>query len=115
MRLHRLALAAALAFTLDAARAADLLTIFRDAQVSDPVYQSSRAQYNATLEKLPQARSGYLPLVAGSASVFHNWGGRDIAPDLSYTTKGYAGTLSQPNFRLQNWISMDPAQAQVRH
>src|SRR5258708_28564647 len=104
MRLHRLALAAALAFTLDPAHAADLLTIFRDAQVSDPVYQSSRAQYNATLEKLPQARSGYLPLVAGRASVFRHWGGRHIAPGLRYTNKAHAGTPSQPLFRLHHSI-----------
>jgi outer membrane protein len=113
MRLHRLALAAALAFALDPARAADLLGIYRDAQVSDPVYQSSRAQYNATLEKLPQARSGYLPLIAGSASIFRNDVDRDLSNDISYTTKVYAVTLSQPVFRLQNWIAIDQAKAQV--
>src|SRR5258708_34344868 len=94
MRLHRLALAAALAFTLDAARAADLLTIFRDAQVSDPVYQSSRAQYNATLEKLPQARSGYLPLVAARPSVIRNRGGRHPAAGPRHETEPPAGTAS---------------------
>jgi outer membrane protein len=113
MRLHRLALAAALALTLGAARAADLLTIYRDAQVSDPVYQSARAQYVATLEKLPQARSAYLPLVTGNLSIFRNDVDRDLSNDISYTTKVYAVTLSQPVFRLQNWIAIDQAKAQV--
>jgi len=33
----------------------DLLTIYRDARVSDPVYQAARDQYAATREKVPQA------------------------------------------------------------
>jgi outer membrane protein len=81
--------------------------------LSDPVYQSARAQYQASIEKLPQARSGYLPLIAGSASIFRNEIGRQIAPDLNYNTKVYAVTLSQPLFRMQNWIAIDQAKQQV--
>jgi outer membrane protein len=113
MRLPRLALALALAGALGNARAADLLTIYRDAQVSDPVYQSARAQYNATIERLPQARAGYLPLVTGSASIFRNDIDRQFANDISYTTKVYAVTLSQPLIRLQNWIAIGQARMQV--
>jgi outer membrane protein len=113
MRLPRLALALALAGALGNARAADLLTIYRDAQVSDPVYQSARAQYNATIERLPQARAGYLPLVTGSASIFRNDVDRQFANDISYTTKVYAVTLSQPVIRLQNWIAIGQARMQV--
>jgi hypothetical protein len=47
MRLPRIAAALAFAGALAGAEAADLATIYRDAQVSDPVYQSSRAQYMA--------------------------------------------------------------------
>ena len=68
MKISRLALAAALGLA-HAAHGADLLSIYRDAMVSDPVYQSARAQYAAGVEKLPQARAGYLPLIAGSASI----------------------------------------------
>ena len=70
MNFRRIALALATLAALGPASAADLLTVYRDAQVSDPVYQSARAQYTVTLENLPQARAGYLPLIAGSASVF---------------------------------------------
>ena len=113
MNFRRIPLALALAAMLGPAGAADLLTIFRDSQVSDPVYQSARAQYAATMEKLPQARAGYLPLIAGSASIFRNHVDRQIASDLDYTTKVYAITLAQPIFRLQNWIAIDQAKQQV--
>jgi len=113
MKFRRIALAVAVCAALGPASAADLITIFRDSQVSDPVYQSARAQYAASIEKLPQARAAYLPLIAGSASIFRNDVDRQSAPNVSYTTKVYAVTLSQPIFRLQNWIAIDQAKQQV--
>jgi outer membrane protein len=113
MKFQRIALAVALGAALCPAGAADLLTIFRDSQVSDPVYQSARAQYMATIERLPQARAGYLPLLAGSVSIFRNYSEREGAPDANFTTKTYAITLAQPIFRLQNWIAIDQAKQQV--
>jgi len=112
MRLQRLIPALALAFAANAP-AADLLNVYRDAQVSDPVYQSNRAVYLATIERLPQARAGYLPLVAGSASIFRNHVDAEGPPSLDYTAKTYAVTLSQPIFRLQNWIAIGQARHQV--
>jgi len=113
MNVSRLALALAAAFAAGAAASADLVTLYRDSRVSDPVYQAARAQYQATTEKLPQARAGYRPLVAGSASIFRNDVELQIAADLEYTTKTYAVTLSQPILRLQNWIAITQAQQQV--
>src|SRR5476649_2716111 len=109
MKFRRIAPALALMTALGSASAADLLTVYRDAQVSDPVYQSARAQYTATLEKLPQARAGYLPLIGASASVFRNYVDPLISPSVDYNTKVYAITLSQPIFRAQNWIAIDQA------
>jgi outer membrane protein len=91
----------------------DLLTIYRDARVSDPVYQAARDQYAATREKVPQAVAGYLPLVTGTVSVFRNEVEREIAGDLYFTTKTYAVTLSQPVFRAQNLIAISQAEQQV--
>ena len=117
MTLRRTVLAAALSCALataaQAAAAADLLTIFRDAQVSDPVYQGARAQYNSSIEALPQARAGYLPLVSANADVFRNRVDIDVAGLRDYTTKAYSVTLSQPIFRLQNWMAINEAQQQV--
>jgi outer membrane protein len=113
MKATRIALALAAALAAPAAWSVDLLALYRDARSSDPVYQSARAQYEATIERLPQARASYLPVVAGSASIFRNWVSRDSSPDLHYNTKTYAVTLSQPVFRLQNWIAIGQARQQV--
>ncbi len=113
MRLHRLLPALAAAAAIGNAGAVDLVTVYRDALVSDPVYQSNRAIYMATLERLPQARAGYLPLIAGSASIFRNHIEFQGAPTRDYTTKTYAVTLSQPVFRLQNWLTIGLAKHQV--
>ena len=112
MKVSRLALAAALALAWPAA-AADLITVYRDAQVSDPVYQAARAQYQATVERLPQARAGYLPQIAGSASVFRNHSERGGIPDRDYNTSTFAVTLAQPVFRMQNLIAIDQARRVV--
>lgn len=107
-------LAAALAFALALpASGADLLTLYRQARDTDPAWQSARAQAAATAERVPQARAGYLPQVNGSASWFRNFVDFQYAPSLNYTTKSYAVTLSQPIFRLQNWIAIDQAKQQV--
>ncbi len=113
MKFRRIALAVALGAALGPASAADLLAIYRDSQVSDPVYQSARATYTATIEKVPQARSAYLPLIAGSASAFRNDIDREIAGSIGYNTTVYAITLSQPIFRMQSWIAIDQAKQQV--
>jgi outer membrane protein len=113
MRAIRPLLAAAVLLAASPAWSVDLLNLYRDALASDPVYQSARAQYLANIERLPQARAGYLPVVGGSASIFRNWVSRDGGPDLSYTTKSYAVTLSQPVFRMQNWIAIGQARQQV--
>ena len=101
--------AAVVALVAGQACAADLLTLYRDAMVTDPVYQSARAQYAATAEKLPQARSSYLPQVNASGSVFQNYISRSGTPDLDFNTRSGAIVLSQPVFRLQNWIAIGEA------
>jgi outer membrane protein len=113
MKFTRIALALALCTAAGAAGAADLATLYRDALVSDPVYQAARAQYQVTAERLPQARSGYLPQISGSASIFRNHAERDGVADRDYNTKTFAITLAQPVFRLQNWIAIDQAKQQV--
>jgi outer membrane protein len=113
MKSPRPVLVLALALAFGNASAADLVTLYRDALVSDPVYQAARAQHQATLERLPQARSGYLPQVNGTGSLFRNHAARDGAPDRDYTTKTAAITLAQPVFRMQNWIAIGQAEQQV--
>lgn len=109
-RLVLLLAAAGLAFS---AHGADLLGVYRDALVSDPVFQSARAQYQAGMERLPQAKAGYLPGITGSASAFRNNLDRDTGGDLNYSNQSYSVTLSQPLFRWQNWVAISQAEQQV--
>jgi len=113
MKLTRLAAMIAMALAAAPAAAADLLGVYRDALVTDPVYQAARAQYQASTEKLPQARSGYLPFISANAGVTRYWLDREGTPSFDYTYKTYGVTLSQPIFRLQNWIAISQAQNAV--
>jgi len=113
MKPTRIALLLAAAGLASSAWGADLIGVYRDALVSDPVYQGARATYNAGIERLPQARAGYLPNVVGSASAFKNKLDRDYADDFTYNNQTYAVTLTQPLFRWQNWIAISQAQKQV--
>ena len=54
-----------LAFALPA-QADNLLQIYHDAQQSDPALASARAIWQATQERLPQARSALLPNIGTS-------------------------------------------------
>ena len=109
MRFRVFALAAAVAAAGMPALGADLLSVYRDALVSDAAYQAARAQYEATRERLPQARAGYLPVITGTATAFRNDVNLEIAPDQRYSTGTYAVTLTQPVFRMQNWIAISQA------
>ncbi len=113
MKPTRFVFALAMSAALVPARAADLLNVYRDARVSDPVYQSARAQYQAGIEALPQARAGYLPVFAATGSAFRNYVDPQRLPSFEYNTTTYAVTLSQPIFRPQNWIAIDEAHQQV--
>ncbi len=112
MKASRTVLAIAVALALPAS-AADLLGVYRDALVSDPVYQAARSTYNATAERLPQARSGYLPFITGNAGITRYFIDRGGAPEFDYTYKTYGVSLSQPVFRMQNWIAIGQAEKTV--
>jgi outer membrane protein TolC len=49
-------------------RAEDLMQVYREAQQNDPAIAAARANWEATQERVPQARAGLLPNVALSAS-----------------------------------------------
>ena len=113
MKMKYLAAAIAATSAIGVACAADLISVYRDALVSDPVFQSARAQYQAGIEKVPQARSQYLPLIGAGASTTQNNVRLEISPDQNYRVDAYFVTLSQPLFRLQNWIAISQAEQQV--
>src|SRR6185295_14373836 len=63
------------------ARAEDLLQVYREAQQNDPTLAAARANWEATQERVPQARAGLLPNVSLSASTNANYFGTNIDSD----------------------------------
>jgi outer membrane protein len=106
---------------MHAAVAADLLSVYREAQTADAVYAAARASYMAGQEKLPQGLSGLLPAVIVQANTQYN--DRNIsfrppAPGLvggnsTYNSNSVTVTATQPLFRYQNWITYEQAKNQV--
>ena len=94
--------------------AADLLDIYRDALSRDPVYASARYSYDAGKEVLPQARAGVLPSISLAAGMNRNHRATEGFSNLDYNAHSYTLSLSQPLFRMQNWIAVGQAGLQVK-
>ena len=117
MKIRTLALAAAALFAtqplFQSAMAADLMDVYREALARDPVFASARASYEAAKEVLPQARAGILPTVNLAASANRNRRDTEDNPKIDFNTNGYTLSLSQPLFRMQNFITVEQASMQV--
>jgi outer membrane protein len=114
--------AAALAVALAAAapvRAEDLLQIYREAQQNDPTLAAARANWEATQERVPQARAGLLPNVSLSASTNANYFGTNIDSnprvtiDRGFGLGGLTVSASQPLYRYANTVAYSQAVQQV--
>ena len=92
------------------AMAADLMDIYRDAQAQDPVYSSARFAFDASKEIVPQSRaSNLLPSIGFTAGYNRNHRATDGFRSADFNTNSYTVNLTQPLFRMQNWISFDQA------
>jgi len=81
------------------AHALDLLQVYREALVNDPVYASARATLAAGQEKETQGRAGLLPQVNASGARSRT----ELAQGASFLNNSYGITLSQPLFNWANW------------
>ena len=100
--------------------AADLLSIYREAQIQDATYAGAKAQYIGAQEKLPQARALMLPNINFSAGTHYN----DVYTDYKnnvfpsgqrdFYDYNYGINLTQPLYRRLNGAIYDQAKAQVR-
>jgi len=98
--------------------AADLVSVYREAQKEDAVLAAARATLSAGQEKLPQGLSGLLPSLTMSGNTLYN--DRDLqfrngAPNSNarFNSNGLNVTATQPLFRPQNWITYEQAKNQV--
>ncbi|MBL8513230.1 MAG: TolC family outer membrane protein [Betaproteobacteria bacterium] len=94
--------------------AVDLLGIYRDALSQDPVYASARAAFEAGKEAAPQARAGLLPSVSLDAAMNRNQRKLEGFSQSEFNSNSYTLRLTQPLFRMQNWIAFDQAGMQVQ-
>ena len=102
-------------FLCTSALAADLMAIYRDAQAQDPVYSSARYTFEASKEIVPQARAtNLLPSIGLTASFNRNHRKTEGFPAADFNTNGFTVSLTQPLFRMQNWISFDQAGLQEK-
>ncbi len=120
-RMLGLAIPLALGLAAVAASAAgeDLMEIYREAQQRDPTIAGARANWQATQEKLPQARSGLLPIVSATGSANLNKFDTSIYSDpridvnRSYQLGAFTISASQPLYRYQNVVVLEEAKRQV--
>ncbi len=118
--LSTLALAAALLLTMPIdARAEDLVQVYREALLNDPALAAARANWQATQERVPQARAGLLPNVSLSANTSGNYFGTDVDSDPKVTVNrnfgvgGLTVSASQPLYRYANQVAYSQAVQQV--
>lgn len=102
----------------------DLLTLLGDAMANDSQFAAARAQYQATIEREPQARAGLLPTLNLSANRARNFpdlrqainvagGTIVIAGSQTFNTYGEGLSLAMPLYRPQNWEALEQAKLTV--
>ena len=97
----------------------DLVQVYREAQKQDPTIAAARSQWEATQERVPQARAGLLPQVAaqGQANLNYYEAQFGTTPKTNVSQNYGFGSLvfsaSQPLYRPQNVVVLDQAREQV--
>ncbi len=99
---------------------ADLLSLYKEAQIEDAQFAAAKAQFIAAQERLPQGRALLLPNVNLGAGYSLNR--LDIDYDSSLFPSGtrdfsaynYGVTVTQPLYRRENSVTYEQARTQVR-
>ncbi len=103
--------------------AVDLLQVYKLAEKNDQTYLQALTAYRATLESRPQAWSQLLPSINLSANTTQNeqnissgGGGRAIGSsgEISFNSRGYSLSISQPLFRRDRLLALDQAGSKIK-
>lgn len=94
-----------------AANAADLLSVYRDAVAYDAQFAAARASLDAGRERLPQGRSGLLPVIGAVANT--TWNDTEVTTRTTppqttqreFNSHGWTASLTQPLFNWQKWAT----------
>ena len=98
----------------------DLLDVYRSALQNDPTLAAARANWQATQERVPQARSGLLPNVSLSIAPNINYFGTNLDSDphtsvnRNFGLGGLTVSAAQPLYRYANTVAYSQAVEQVR-
>lgn len=92
-------IAALLAFATPGAAVAQSLTeVLATTYATNPRLLAGRAELGATNELVPQALSGWRPIIAGTAGLGETWRDSDVGSDTS-TPRSVGVSVSQPVYR----------------
>lgn len=92
---------------------ADLLSLYREAQIQDAQFAAAKAQFIASQERLPQGRALLLPNVAFEAG--YDWNRVDIdGGSDNYDSYNYGISVTQPLYNRQNSVTYEQSKTQVR-
>lgn len=119
--LYRTMLFIGLAAVISSGHATDLVQVYSDAQINDPVVGAAEAGYRATKESVPQARSLLLPSINAGASTSQSTrnfpGARDpfgnSIPKSEFNSHQWNAQLSQPILNMSRWYSLGSAKKQL--
>jgi outer membrane protein len=91
--------------------------VYQKARAQDNQYVAARRAFEAAIEKLPQARAGFLPNVSVVANKNHQIGEASFsnAPYVVRDVRAWNWTtqITQPVIRWSNWAAYGQADAQV--
>jgi len=100
--------------------AADLLGVYREAQLQDAVYAGAKASYIAAQERLPQGRALLLPNINFRAGANYNdvdtqyKNGLFASGQRDFYDYNYGVTVTQPLYRRQNNLTYEQSRIQVK-
>ncbi len=97
--------------------AQSLLDVYQKTKAQDKIYGAARRALEAALEKLPQARAGFLPTINIVANTNQQTGQASFS-QAPYVTRdvrtwNWTAQLTQPLIRSSNWAAYGQADAQV--
>jgi outer membrane protein len=98
----------------------DLVDAYSLARESDPTYQAAIAEYRATLETKPQARSQLLPTINFSADGATNEQEIDTespfgdSGKIDFESYSYSLDLNQPVFRYDRFLALKQADSEIK-
>ncbi|MBL8533192.1 MAG: TolC family outer membrane protein [Betaproteobacteria bacterium] len=121
MRKAKIVVALIALFGAGTSTAADLVSIYREAAVSDAQFASARAAYLAGQERAVQGKSGLLPQLTANAALnytnldAHFIGGNQFAGgQRDFGGRSYGVQLTQPLYRPQNWETYEQGKLQAQ-